>query len=123
MRYLAVALLASAWAVSAAGAQEKAPAPSPAVTITLGPRHGHVTPQRVGFTHTGGGNIDVAQPAPDTVAKSFGKLVELVHRLSAVRVPVPVRLAHPPRIAPYASAAVLPYPPVTLAAVALAALF
>jgi hypothetical protein len=30
-------------------------------------RHGHATPARRGFTHTGGGNIDVAQPAPDTV--------------------------------------------------------
>jgi hypothetical protein len=40
---------------------------SPAVTITLGPRHGHVTPVRQGFTHTGGGNLDVAQPAADTV--------------------------------------------------------
>src|SRR2546428_344152 len=45
-----------------------APAPSgPPVTITLGARHGHVTPHRQGFTHTGGGNIDVAQPAADTV--------------------------------------------------------
>ena len=26
-----------------------------------------MTPQRTGFTHTGGGNIDVAQPSPDTV--------------------------------------------------------
>jgi hypothetical protein len=34
------------------------------VSITLGPRHGHATPVRAGFTHTGGGNIDVAQPAP-----------------------------------------------------------
>jgi hypothetical protein len=39
----------------------------PPVTITLGARHGHVTPTRQGFTHTGGGNIDVAQPAPDTL--------------------------------------------------------
>jgi len=44
-----------------------APASGPAVTITLGARHGHVTPARQGFTHTGGGNIDVAQPAPDTL--------------------------------------------------------
>src|SRR5216683_8432054 len=44
------------------------PAPSsPSVTISLGARHGHVTPVRQGFTHTGGGNIDVAQPAADTV--------------------------------------------------------
>jgi hypothetical protein len=37
------------------------------VTIALGSRHGHVTPVRQGFTHTGGGNIDVAQPAADTL--------------------------------------------------------
>jgi hypothetical protein len=44
-----------------------AAAPSPPVTITLGARHGHVTPFRQGCCHTGGGNIDVAQPAGDTV--------------------------------------------------------
>lgn len=43
------------------------PAAAPAVSIILGPRQAFVTPQRVGFTHTGGGNIDVAQPSPDTV--------------------------------------------------------
>jgi hypothetical protein len=42
-------------------------APSPPVSITLGARHGHVTPHRLGCCHTGGGNIDVAQPAADTV--------------------------------------------------------
>jgi hypothetical protein len=42
-------------------------ASSPPVTLTLGARHGHVTPVRQGFTHTGGGNIDVAQPAADTI--------------------------------------------------------
>jgi hypothetical protein len=36
------------------------------VSIQLNGRHGHVTPDRRGFNHTGGGNIDVAQPAPDT---------------------------------------------------------
>src|SRR5215469_10236525 len=41
--------------------------PSPPVSITLGARHGHVTPHRLGCCHTGGGNIDVAQPAGDTV--------------------------------------------------------
>jgi hypothetical protein len=41
--------------------------PSPAASIVLGSRHGHVTPQRSGFTHTGGGNIDVSQPSPDVV--------------------------------------------------------
>jgi hypothetical protein len=48
--------------------QASAPAPAPAApTITLQLRHGHVTPQRAGFNHTGGGNIDIAQPAPDVV--------------------------------------------------------
>src|SRR5437016_11850457 len=42
-------------------------APPPPVSITLGARHAHVTPDRAGFTHTGAGNIDVAQPAPDVV--------------------------------------------------------
>src|SRR5262249_12236136 len=40
---------------------------APAVTISLKDRHGRAVPIRQGFTHTGGGNIDVAQPAPDTV--------------------------------------------------------
>jgi hypothetical protein len=49
-------------------AQPAAPAASgPAVTISLGSRQAHAAPSRQGFTHTGGGNIDVAQPAPDTV--------------------------------------------------------
>jgi hypothetical protein len=49
-------------------AQVLAPAPPPPpVSITLGPRHGHVTPTRSGFNHTGGGNIDVAQPSADAV--------------------------------------------------------
>jgi len=46
------------------------PAPSPAappISIVLGPRHAHVTPERRGCTHTGGGNIDVAQPTPDVL--------------------------------------------------------
>jgi hypothetical protein len=41
--------------------------PSPPASIVLGSRHGHVTPQRSGFTHTGGGNIDIAQPTSDVV--------------------------------------------------------
>lgn len=39
----------------------------PAVSIRMGQRHGHVTPCRQGFAHTGGGTIDVAQPLPDTI--------------------------------------------------------
>jgi hypothetical protein len=41
--------------------------PSPLASIVLGSRHGHVTPNRCGFTHTGGGNIDVSQPTSDVV--------------------------------------------------------
>jgi hypothetical protein len=43
------------------------PAAAPPVTVSLLGRHGHATPERTGFSHTGGGNIDVQQPAPDTV--------------------------------------------------------
>jgi hypothetical protein len=42
-------------------------APPPPVSITLIERHGHVTPLKGKHTHTGGGLIDVATPAPDTV--------------------------------------------------------
>src|SRR5881394_2425141 len=45
-----------------------APAPAPpSVSITLGDRHGHVTPCSDGCVHTGGGNIDIQQPSPDTL--------------------------------------------------------
>ncbi len=51
-----------------AGALFAADAPAPAgPSLTLLERHGLVTPRRAGFQHTGGGNVDVAQPAPDTV--------------------------------------------------------
>src|SRR5205823_12441733 len=40
---------------------------APPASFTLHGRHGHVIPVRSGCTHTGGGNIDVAQPSPDTV--------------------------------------------------------
>ncbi len=42
------------------------PAAAPA-SFVLGSRHGHATPVRQGCTHTGGGNIDVAQPSADTL--------------------------------------------------------
>lgn len=41
--------------------------PSPDVSLSLGSRSGKVTPVRSGCTHTGGGNIDIQQPAPDTL--------------------------------------------------------
>jgi hypothetical protein len=60
--------LAAALLPAALLAQGPPPAPAPAkASITLYERHGHVTPQRHGFQHTGAGNIDVAQPSPDTV--------------------------------------------------------
>jgi hypothetical protein len=43
------------------------PPSSPDVSIKLLDRHGQGTPLRQGFSHTGAGNIDVAQPSPDTV--------------------------------------------------------
>jgi hypothetical protein len=43
------------------------PAPAPTVTMSLGSRQAQAVPSRQGFTHTGGGNIDVAQQAPDAV--------------------------------------------------------
>jgi hypothetical protein len=46
-----------------------APAPpsAPSVTIALGARQATVIPHRQGLCHTGGGNIDVAQPSADSV--------------------------------------------------------
>lgn len=41
--------------------------PAPDVSITPGRREGRVVPCRTGCTHTGGGNIDVQQPSPDTL--------------------------------------------------------
>jgi hypothetical protein len=82
VRCLALGLLALAAAPSPVRAQEKAAvpaggtvnvtitsggAPPPPVSITLRERHGHVTPEKGKCTHTGGGLIDVAVPAPDTV--------------------------------------------------------
>ncbi len=46
---------------------QPAPSTAPPISIILGPRHGHVVPERHGCTHTGGGNIDIAQPTPDVL--------------------------------------------------------
>jgi hypothetical protein len=62
MVVLLVAVLAFA-----GNARLAADPPSPSVTINLGDRQSSGTPTREGFNHTGGGNIDVAQPAPDTL--------------------------------------------------------
>jgi hypothetical protein len=47
-------------------------ATAPPVSFILGGRHGHVTPIRHGCMHTGGGNIDVQQPSPDTLVITMG---------------------------------------------------
>jgi len=65
---LLTALLVLTAAASALTAEEKGKPETPGpAAITLLERHGHATPRREGFQHTGGGNIDVAQPAPDTI--------------------------------------------------------
>jgi hypothetical protein len=82
VRYPALSLLSLAAALAPVSAQDKTPVPPgsavnitvtagtaapPPVSITLHERHGHVTPVKGKCTHTGGGLIDVASPAPDTV--------------------------------------------------------
>src|ERR1700682_1758974 len=53
---------------------------APPVSITLKARHGHVTPVREGFTHTGGGTIDIQQPTPDVlVVTMYGVAVAGAH--------------------------------------------
>jgi hypothetical protein len=87
---LALGALILAWPVSLGRAQEKitvpptggvnvtvvaGTAPPPPVSITLYDRHGHVTPLKGKCTHTGGGLIDVATPAPDTVVVTMSGAV------------------------------------------------
>jgi hypothetical protein len=60
-------LVVATCVTAALTAPARVPAASPPVTITLGTRQSQTVPVRQGFTHTGGGNIDVAQPAPDTI--------------------------------------------------------
>ena len=48
---------------------------TPTVSLQLDDRHGHVTPVRVGFTHTGGGLISVATPDTDTIVVTFTGVV------------------------------------------------
>jgi hypothetical protein len=50
-------------------------AAEPPVVIQLGPRHGHCTPERSGYTHTGGGNISVSQPTPDVLVVTMSGAV------------------------------------------------
>jgi hypothetical protein len=80
--FLAVGLLCLAAPLARTVAQEKAAIPAggtvnvvvtagapppPPVSITLNERHAHVTPCQGKCAHAGGGVIDVALPAPDTL--------------------------------------------------------
>jgi hypothetical protein len=53
--------------LGAAASTAAAAPPAPPVSISLCNREAHAWPARKGFTHTGGGNIDVQQPTPDVV--------------------------------------------------------
>jgi hypothetical protein len=66
-RLILVALFALALALGTRSALSAPPEAEPSITIVLGPRHGHAVPERTGYTHSGGGNIDIAQPGPDVV--------------------------------------------------------
>jgi hypothetical protein len=46
-------------------------APAPPVSINQLSRTAQATPNRIGFTHTGGGNLDVQQPSPDTLVATL----------------------------------------------------
>lgn len=64
--FLATMLMLTGACVLVLAQQPAAPA-APQASITLKDRQGVASPTRQGFTHTGGGNIDVAQSAPDTI--------------------------------------------------------
>jgi hypothetical protein len=66
MRLVCTLITAAALAAPAFTADVLVP-PAPVVTIHLGNRQALGTPTRQGFTHTGGGNIDVQQPSPDVL--------------------------------------------------------
>ena len=65
-RTMATAVVA-ALVLASSALTAKAGPPAPPVSINLLNRDGKAWPSRKGFTHTGGGNIDVQQPAPDTL--------------------------------------------------------
>jgi hypothetical protein len=67
MRIFIAGLLVVSTACTLSLAKQPAPPAGPQVTITLKDRQGLATPTRQGFAHTGGGNIDIVQPASDTV--------------------------------------------------------
>ena len=64
-------LVITVWLTGALNVVAQTPATNPPVTIKLSKRDAHAVPTRQGFTHTGGGNIDVVQTAPDTIVISM----------------------------------------------------
>jgi hypothetical protein len=62
-----ILLLVVAIATNSAVRAAEPPAPAPQISIDLGNRQAQGVPTRVGFNHTGGGNIDVQQPSPDAL--------------------------------------------------------
>src|SRR5207247_11072678 len=66
MKSVCTLIIAAAFSSPALAADVAAP-PPPAVTISLGNRQAQGTPTRQGFSHTGGGNIDVQQPSADVL--------------------------------------------------------
>jgi hypothetical protein len=67
MKRLTAAWLIVACSCALALAQPATAPPEPKASVAPKDRQALATPSRQGFTHTGGGNIDVAQPAPDTM--------------------------------------------------------
>jgi hypothetical protein len=67
MRKILAAVLGLGLPLTLAAGPEKGTPPAPAVSFLLRDRHGHVIPVRGGTTFSGGGLIDVQQPAPDTI--------------------------------------------------------
>ncbi|MBY0523698.1 MAG: hypothetical protein K2R98_09870 [Gemmataceae bacterium] len=69
MKGTCTALVALVMALTVQAVDEpKAPAPEPPVVFVLGPGQGTATPTLHGCAaHTGGGNIHVTQPTPDTI--------------------------------------------------------
>jgi hypothetical protein len=62
-----ICILVTTAAIAAPAVAADVLPPPPLVTINLGNRQAQGTPTRQGFTHTGGGNIDVQQPTADVL--------------------------------------------------------
>jgi len=75
---LGLSVFLGSWFGSVPAAQEQDPDRPPPVAppyLRLHERDSRVTPRCCGFAHTGGGVIDVTQPAPDIVVITMGGVV------------------------------------------------